>query len=388
MMNLFRKKQDIANRTLDSLEDIISIVKNQVGRIIALKRAGLYEASDKETIDILKNAYTDNQGYSELIKKLEEGGAGIPSNTVEEWVKKNYYTFQFGGISGVISKYVNPETLRNIGIETYRWVVNDHEKNDKSNYRLDHFSESRKNIIKSFGLQKEDVIELDKYAFRNMIRFGNDLYYMNYSDVDTLEEVLKRSNVKMFRSYCELSIDETAEICSKYIKDILKGKRFCHMYFSEKADREHDIRNAFGMLIEFENQLGLTEKEELELVRRYKSTEYCKIQFLEKWFPDEVNDWRQREEKRKEMERINAISYIEKMKKKEQEANEWKQFQYYYRNDRENIKKFESFNSEIFVDYDRKCFIDALENGNFRFAYEIALERNYRELPLLEKLKD
>ena len=33
-------------------------------------------------------------------------------------------------------------------------------------------------------------------------------------------------------------------------------------------------------------------------------------------------------------------------------------------------------------------FIDALENGNFRFAYEIALERNYRELPLLEKLKD
>ncbi|MCK4669573.1 MAG: hypothetical protein KAT43_00095 [Nanoarchaeota archaeon] len=377
--NPSQRTNEDSNRTFDSMEDILSVIEDPVKRIIAGHKVG--EDISEEIEELVRDPYEygakrifDKHYYIYMLEELRTAGINIPQESVDFWIQQQHPNELSFGLDKNLAKYAGKEAIHKKGIEVYRFLVEKHEKSQSDNgagmyfgnYCGDGKESRRERIVASFGLTQEDTIDLDRRAFRNLLAFsvGGDLYKMIYSSTETVEDVLKNSRITKFRELLGLEKEQIIDIIEKYVRTVLNGKSAIRISGYSGDKMRESIENAYGMLLEFGEELGLTEEEEKKLAKKYMATEYAHMPLVEKYFPDEVAKWRQ----------------------KKQEANEAVQFKCYFKQGRDRLKKRELFESERFVEYDRSCFMEALRSGDFGFAHEIASERDYQELPLLEKL--
>jgi hypothetical protein len=369
-----QKPNEDANRTFGSIEEILNVVENPVKKIIAENKIG--EDVSKEVENFVRapteygaKIFIDNNRYIEMLNELETAGITIPQESVDFWLQRQYshdLTFGFP-LPKDMNRFASREAIHKKGMEVYRFLVEQHEKSQSDHRDIYYFGNGRREkLAAGFGLSRKDTLELDRREFSNILAFsiGGDLYKLAYSTTETVEDVLKNSRVTEFREWLGLEKEQVVDIIEEYVRTTLNGKSAIRVSgYSGDRVRE-SIENAYGMLLEFGEQLSLTEAEEKKLAGMYKATKYGHINLVEKYFPDEVAEWR----------------------KSRVKADETAKFNNYWKSERVKIKNSEPFESERFIKYDRNCFMEALRHGDFGFAHKIASERDYQELPFLEKI--
>ncbi len=358
------------NGVIENLEQILAVVRDPAKRIVARHKVGLDVT--KEVYKMVSNpknigSLTGDADYEKMLKILEEGGVLIPHEAVESCINSAHpCCFEYGLTDG-IKAYLSPHSIKRKGIEVYNWMVREQEK-QKSDDIESYAGYRKERVVSSFGLSKEDTLQLDRRVFKNTIVFSptGDVYRLTRTSTELVNGIPSYSRVKQLQEKLGLNQDQVSDIIGNFVRDVIKGKpvSIARRFRDEQDRKREETEMAYGMLLEFGGKLGLTETEERELAGMYKSTPYAKMEFVEKYFPDEVAQWR----------------------KNKGESHKNEVFELFYPESRNRIKQFELFNSERFRKYDQACFRNALEEGNFKFAYEIASERGYKEKTLLERL--
>jgi hypothetical protein len=237
----------------------------------------------KKPEGVVRNTVGQHE-YADLIEKLEQNGLPVPCDAVKSFVESLHpYKFYQFGLVQKLKKYLDKDTIQKTGRLAYADTV---KRESMPNFILRDFLERRTNILNSFELKKGDVAENDKNLFSRYV-FEKSIIYnaTNRDHTGSIEAFIASSSLTKLVKEMGLQRKDATNIMKNFVSVVLGGKMKKYQFDGENSAVQ-PIYDAYGMVLEFGKDLGLSAEEELSVAKMYAETKYSEPRLLGKRFKD------------------------------------------------------------------------------------------------------